>query len=469
MALPAPWDLIEDEMGRSQNYAASSRRLADLFKGKEESFDAQEMLHILWASDASGKWWERFLFSLLDISPSNDQVGERALAGRRMRRLLSRAEVSTVFTEPERVLAERLQMMFKPTGVAGLNAALQRGKSLFRSALAGKNLSPEEREYLALLIRTEAESLKERVDWLSENADPYDFKVMARVLPRLRIYDEAVHDGLNLAKALDSGDPIGQPVLTFESEMKGGVFEKWLKSVGKSSRLVKVIELVELQRVKKVATLDLIALSTVQRWIFEMRNVILHPIDWMLRALHATEDGQFRLDAGEVGMALLPRVQNSGITLQGHHLVGRIVSGSFPELIGRDLVTRPLDRKEEQGLIDVKSLILQNISRDSVIEALLNNAKIYASPGLITYIAQMCRSVVILTKIAKSRNLHTGFANRDVPMALLMSPCNIPINLLRPFVNTKYVSMVDLRHLAKMRGGLRREVRALVEEFVTGR
>jgi hypothetical protein len=150
-------------------------------------------------------------------------------------------------------------------------------------------------------------------------------------------------------------------------------------------------------------------------------------------------------------------------------LVGHIVSGSFPELIGRDLLTRPIDRKEEQALLDVKTLILQNITRDSVIEALLNNAKFYSSPGLIAYIVTMSRSVVILSKIAKSRNLHTGFANREVPMALLMSPCNIPVNLVRPFVNSKYVGMVDLRHLAKLRGGLRREVRAMIEEFVQGR
>jgi hypothetical protein len=469
MALPAPWNLVEDEISRSQNYAGTARRLADFFKGLEESFDAQALLHSLWAAEPEGKWWERFLFSLLDISPSHQQVGERALAGRRMRRLLCRSEVSSVFTQPEQFLAERLQMMFRPTGVAGLNAALARGKTLFKKAIAHHTLSEEERGYLALLIRTEAESLKERVDWLSENADPYDFKVMARVLPRLRIYDEAVHEGLNLAKHLDSGEPIGQPVLTFETEMKESVFEKWKKTIGKSSRLVKLTELMELQRTKKVSTLDLIAISTIQRWIFELRGHAMQPIDWLLRALHATEGESFRLDAGEVGLTLLPRVQNSGITLQGHHLVGRFVSGSFPELIGRDLLTRPLDRKEEQILLDVKTLILQNISRDSVIEALLNNAKIYSSPGLITYIVQMCRSVAVLTKIAKSRNLHSGYANRDVPMALLMSPCNIPINLVRPFVNTKYVGMVDLRHLAKMRGGLRREVRAMVEEFVTGR
>lgn len=469
MALPHPWHLLEAEIGSSQNYGQGSRRLADFFKGLEESFSAQDLLHSLWAADPEPKWMERFLFSLLDISPSNRQVGDRALAGRRMRRLLMRAGVSQLFTEAERMLAERLQLMFQPAGVAGLEHALVRGRGLFKRALFGENLNEEGRTFLTLLIRTEAECLKERVDWLSENVDPYNMKTMARVLPRLRIYDEAVHEGLDLAKKFESGEPIGQPTMTFEYEMKGPVYQKWIKEIRKSPRLVKLVELLDLQQQKRISTLDLIALGTMQRWIFQLRGIALGPIDWLVRALNATDGETFSLDAGEAAATLLPRVQNSGIQMHGQKLVGRFIEGSFPELIGRDLATRPLDRAEEKVFLDVKTLIAQNITRDGVIEALLSNAKIYGTPGLIAYIVQMCRSAVILSKIAKSRTLHSGFANRDVPLELLKSPCNIPVNLIRPFVSTKYVGMVDLRHLVKMRGGLRREVRMMVEEFLVGR
>ncbi len=469
MALPLPWSLLEDEIGRTQNYADGSRRLADFFKGLEESHNAMDLMHALWASHASEKWWERFLFSLLNISPSDRQVGDRALAGRRMRRLLCRSEVRGTLTEPERILSERLCLMFQPVGNVGLQAALKRARLMFRRAIESHSLTQEERQYLALLIRTEAECLKERVNWLSENADPYNMKVMSRVLPRLRIYDEAVHEGLDLAKKIEAGDEVGLPMLSFEWEMKGPVFEKWRTGIGHSPRLVKIAELVDMQREKRVATMDLIALSTVQRWIFELKGQKTHPVDWVLRALHATDGEAISFDAGEIGSTLLSRVANSGFSLLGTRLSGHIQSGSFPELIGRDLATRPLDRKEEEGLLDVKTLILQNITRDSIIETLLSNAKFYSSPGLVATIATLTRSVVILSKIAKYRHLHTGFANRDVPMALITSPCNIPVNLVRPFISTKFVSMAELRRLVKQRGGLRREVRLMVEQFVLGR
>ncbi len=469
MALPAPWHLLEEEIGRSQDYAGGARRLSDFFKGLEESFGAQELLHSLWGAGAEAKWWERFLFCLLDIGPSNKQVGDRALEGRRMRRLLLRGEVSQKFTEAETMLIERLHLMFQPMGVAGLQQSLVRGKALFLQALHGESLRTQEREFLTLLIRTEAECLKERVDWLSENCDPYNIKTMMRVLPRLRIYDEAVHEGLSLAKKFETGETIGRPMLSFEYEMKGPVYDKWRKEIGKSPRLAKLVELIDLQQQKKVATLDLIALATVQRWIFQFKGITLEPIDWVLRALHATDGDTFTFDAGDAALALLPRLANSGIVMHGNKLVGRFIEGSFPELIGRDLATRPPDRAEEKGFLDVKTLILQNITRDSVLEALLNNAKFYGTPGLIAYIASMSRSVIILSKIAKTRNLHTGAANRDVPMTLLTSPCNIPVNLIRVFVSTKYVSMVDLRHLVKMRGGIRREVRMMVEDYAKGR
>ena len=43
---------------------------------------------------------------------------------------------------------------------------------------------------VASVLPLEAACLRERTRWLADNADPYSMKVMARLLPRLRIYDE---------------------------------------------------------------------------------------------------------------------------------------------------------------------------------------------------------------------------------------------------------------------------------------
>jgi hypothetical protein len=72
----------------------------------------------------------------------------------------------------------------------------------------------------------------------------------------------------------------------------------------------------------------------------------------------------------------------------------------------------------------------------------------------------------LLSRIAKLRHLHTGHANRGVPLALLLNPTNFPVSLLRTFINTRYVGMVDLRRLARTRSGIRPDVRKEVEAYV---
>jgi hypothetical protein len=41
------------------------------------------------------------------------------------------------------------------------------------------------------------------------------------------------------------------------------------------------------------------------------------------------------------------------------------------------------------------------------------------------------------------------------------------MNLLRHFIHTKYVSLLDLKHIGRMRAGIRPEVRKEVEEFLS--
>jgi hypothetical protein len=77
--------------------------------------------------------------------------------------------------------------------------------------------------------------------------------------------------------------------------------------------------------------------------------------------------------------------------------------------------------------------------------------------------------VGVLSKIAKNRALHSGFANRDVPLALLQSPCNIPINLLKPFINVRNVSLIDIKNLAKAKAGIRRMVKEEAELYLKSR
>jgi hypothetical protein len=114
----------------------------------------------------------------------------------------------------------------------------------------------------------------------------------------------------------------------------------------------------------------------------------------------------------------------------------------------------------------VKDLVLSNMNNTSVLLGLLKNQKVVSTPGIVAIIAQRSRNMRVLDTICSTRDLHTGSANRDVPLAILRSPMNIPVKVLRRFINVRYVSKVDLRRLANDRAVVRREIVDELESYL---
>lgn len=114
----------------------------------------------------------------------------------------------------------------------------------------------------------------------------------------------------------------------------------------------------------------------------------------------------------------------------------------------------------------VKDLVMANINNTSVLLGLLKNQKVVNTPGVVRMVVERVRNMRVLDTICMQRNLHAGFANRDVPLALLRSPMPIPIKTLRKFVNVRYVSKVDLRRMAKDKSMVRREVLEEAEAYL---
>lgn len=467
MALPVPWNQLEESLRNLQDFGVGAQMLSDFFKGKEDRHKADELLDLLFSCKPGFKWLERFLFSLFDIGVSDKQIGTRALEIRRLRRLWSRYSVGVTMSMEEARIIEVITPLFSRSS-SDLEGAVDSARRIFARLLAGEVLEADEREGLTLLVRSEAEALRDRVNWLSENADPYNMKTMARVLPRLRIYDEAVAEGMDLVAKLGKGDPVGVRVLSFEMHMKGA-FDKWCGHVGKPESLKALSILVAEQREKKIPTIDLVALASLCRWTFEIAEVRSTPMDWVTMAFKAYRDGEFEVNAGEAAPVLASALSSSGVKYKDSRLMGHFGKKLYPALVGRDLLTKPFLKAADEGMIDMKSVIAQNITRDSVIEALLNNPKLQQAAGLVAFIAENSRSVPILSKIAKNRALHTGYANREVPLALLRSPCTIPISLLRPFINSRNVPMIELKHLARAKTGVRRDVKQEVEHYLLNR
>lgn len=126
-----------------------------------------------------------------------------------------------------------------------------------------------------------------------------------------------------------------------------------------------------------------------------------------------------------------------------------------------DEASTPKDKQES-----VKDLVMANINNTSVLLGLLKNQKVVGTPGAVRLVVERARNMRVLDTICTARNLHAGFSNRDVPLALLRSSMPIPVKTLRKFVNVRYVSKVDLRRLAKDKSAVRREVVEEIEAYL---
>lgn len=468
MTLPIPWNHIESSLQNLQDFDLGAQKLADFFKGKEDKQSPDELLQIFFRSNPQQKMVERLLFFLLDIGVPDRQIGSRALQTQRLKRLWARYKLGSSLTEFETGLVERTAWLFDQ-GKQKVEEDLIGLRTCFLRLIDGESISDDEHTRLFDLIESEAEALRDRVNWLSENTDPYNMATMARILPRLRIYDEAVHEGMDLAKRQKNREPVGLKILSFEAHMGGPTFEKWLGKISESESLTKLGAIIMTQREKKVPTLDLVSLTSVCRWTWEVVHKKVVPIDWIEKALASYQGGSFSVDVGESTRILLPALSGSGADLKNNHVSGNFGLKSFPSWIGRDLLTKSYLKATDEGALDMKAVITQNITRDSILEALLTNPKVYQTPGLVGFIAATSRSLALLSRIAKSQSMLSGFANRDVPLALLQSPCNIPISLLRPLINVRNVPLIELKHLARAKAGVRREVIAECEAYLKSR
>jgi hypothetical protein len=319
------------------------------------------------------------------------------------------------------------------------------------------------RKQLSTIYRCEAEALRARTCWISEHADTYNMKKMIRLLPLISFCDEHAKSTTDLAALLEKDKMPGAPILTLELSMKTDAFEKWLKQIAKQPELAFFNTVITAQRNKLIPSRYLAAVSTIARAVLKDDP---NPLSWIALALeHCTSDG-FSINAGEALPALKKYLNNSGAEINGTTISGNFTKNSFAQLTGEDLCTRDF---RESGELTIREMVSRCMKNDTLLARLLENPKVYNSPGLIERIVYSSHSRFILQKIAITRELHTGQANAGVPLALLKSSANIPLSYLRQFVNPRYVSLLELKELLKYPYSIRREVFSEVQSFVERR
>jgi hypothetical protein len=134
-----------------------------------------------------------------------------------------------------------------------------------------------------------------------------------------------------------------------------------------------------------------------------------------------------------------------------------------------DAVVAEDEEEQDEGAIDnsrLKKLVLDNIMSTSVLLEFLRDAKVTSIPGLVEEVVNRTRNPQILETVITDRRLHTGFANKGVPLACLRSPVNVSIKSLRKFIHVKYISKVDLKRMANDRTGVRKDVGREIERYL---
>ncbi len=121
----------------------------------------------------------------------------------------------------------------------------------------------------------------------------------------------------------------------------------------------------------------------------------------------------------------------------------------------------------KEKAVSYRTLVMTYMDNDQFIFELLNNPRVLAQPGIVPLIALRSRSLRVLTIISTRLDLHTGFANKEVPINLLQNPARIPLASIRKFLHVRYIDKATLARLGGKGSQIREEVRREIQHYLS--
>jgi hypothetical protein len=349
------------------------------------------------------------------------------------------------------------------------------------------------------LLRLEIDAYGDRIGRLASRMDPFHRRTARRVLPLLNRADAEIRDLRRLVGWIEAG--------RFELGFRECT-PRFREVMGRRRQRAFCRDLAAVPELSDLAELHAVALknplhierlaagvSYLAALVHELHNrgfsaaeldlttavriVLLHggddglclPLD---EKLHETIQDVLKWPAAA---GLLPGHSLDGWVLRGNSLSIRWPLQGSPERSWPHFLPTPDSEptapeaaapapEEDPGDEDVWQLVLSSLESENVLLGLLRNPRVVSTPGMVGSIVLRCRSARVLELIAQDRRLYSGFANRDVPLALLNNPCNVPLRVLRKFIHVKYVSRVDLQKLLVNQTALRKEVVVEIERYL---
>ncbi|HLV31199.1 MAG TPA: hypothetical protein VKY57_06500 [Chitinispirillaceae bacterium] len=460
MHISEPVSILIKSLSITDNFESGVVKLASFFRNTEEKWNPAKIISEFFTV-AESKLIEYCLYLFLDITRSDINLLNVAVRFKNLHRLMVRYSLyynSLSGNEAKIVsdLKEKLPVK-KPHDIM-ISEKVSRKWS--KSLSDGDEIGSNSRKQFAILLRSESRSLRARLDWLSENVDSYDMKSISKLLPYLTAGEEYAKDLDDLSYIIEKGDPFGLPVCNFELHMKEDGFKKWMKKIDSDSDLTLFSKIIQQQRQRLVPVRNLIAACSIIR---ALNNSSMRPFQWIQAALSCTTRDGFTIDAGNDIGKVYPLIRNSAVKVEGTCLKGNFSESSFTQLIGNNLLSLQTGTQREPT---VREIVIRCMQNDILIIGLLSDPRVFNKPGIVEQIAKSSRSLSVLQKIASTRELYTGQANTGVALALLKNPTNIPISLLRAFINSRYISLSEMRSLVNNRYNIRREVYGEIQRYL---
>jgi hypothetical protein len=446
----------------SEPFSDGSEKIAKLFIRYEESIEPTEILLCLLEKAPTKSMLEYVLYCFLDMRESDFDVINYSIRLKRLRKVFTGVRLREEnYSDEAYHTYNTISQICKLGSPDSLHIASQVASSWLNRIKSGQRLSEREYLQLSLLMKGESMALKMQSDWISTNTDAYNMRKMAKLLPLLSSTDELSQRMLETAMKISRNEPVGEPVLTFEHTMKSDQLYKWIKKLDRDNPVIaSLLKMMFTQRTRMIPPTRLAAVTSIIRFLSGNKG---SPFEWISNALEVSSKKGFQIQVGEKVQRLHGVLVDPGVIYHGSTICGNFNTMSINNLIGPDRLSIELDAKKDYS---VQELIMMGLRNDTLMCRLLDNPKVYNIPRLVEFIAKTSRSMVVLSKIASTKELNSGFVNSGVPLALIHNPTHLPMRLLRPLINPRFISLNDMRLIIKSPYGMRHDILAEIKAFV---
>jgi hypothetical protein len=465
-SLPYPLSGLFALIDAQRDFHSACQDLAAFLKRLPEGHSPEGLLLEALNARFPRVWMERFVFTLLAVQPSDAQTAGYALRFRHLKRILLRVERRAPLAPGEAALARELISALALSRFLDFEPFCRSAAATFQALRAGKLAVSGDLGLLIYLLRSECAALGERKRWLEEGLPSGDPETVARLSPHLDLLEARLSEAQSLAQRLGSFGALQDRPMGLEEAMGPFCFARLLEGL-RGPGLCGLKEALELQRAKRAPTRDLIALSSLCRWLCEARGASTGPLEWVRLALSAYDHGQFRIDVRAGQPAVEALLREAKVAREGDEAIGDFGESPFSSWVARDGLTRPFRSSNPDRLApDLRRLALGNVHRDAVILKMLDQEKVRCAEGLVEAIVQGSRSAVVHAKIASRPELHTGSACARVPLALLKSPVPIPAAIALPLIRSDLIPVREMKALYRNRAALRPEIAEGLKAFL---